>query len=165
MPTLTHPTNSTSTMTLSRGPQIVSWIAQLVIAFILAQTLFFKFTYAPETQYIFKDMGGRPTATLVGCVELVCVVLLLIPQVAPVGALLALMTISGAIFSHLTKLGLVIPDPTTGKGDGGLLFGLAVTVAVLSSVVLVIRRKQLLSIASAVLGHFFGARPSPASAT
>jgi hypothetical protein len=147
--------NSVASATnLSRGPRIVSWIAQFITAGILAQTLFFKFTYAPETQYIFKDMGGRPVATLVGCVELLCVVLLLIPRLASIGALLSLMTISGAIFSHLTKLGIVIPDPATGQGDGGLLFGLAVTIAALSLVVLMIRRMELVANVRSVLSAF-----------
>lgn len=129
--------------TLTRAELIATWIAQLTVALILLQTLFFKFTYAPETQVIFKDIGGRPMATLVGIVELVCVVLLLIPRTAALGAILSLGTISGAIFTHLTSLGIEITDPATGKGDGGLLFALAVVVAVGSLVVLGCRRGQI----------------------
>src|SRR5581483_10578410 len=123
--------------------RIVPWVAQLGVAAVLAQTLFFKFTYAPETQIIFAERGGRPAATLVGLVELVCVILLLIPRTAALGAALALLTISGAIFTHLTSLGIAVTDPTTGEGDGGLLFGLAVAVAVGSVVVLAHRWRQL----------------------
>lgn len=136
---------------LSGRERLLCWGAQLGVAAILGQTLFFKFTYAPETQVIFADLGGRPAATAVGLVELVCVVLLLIPRTAGLGAALALGTIGGAIFTHLTTLGLVIVDPATGKGDGGLLFGLALAVAGGSLVVLWFRRRQLGQLARRLL--------------
>lgn len=72
-----------------------------------------------------------------GVVELIAAVLLLMPSRAWLGAFIALGTISGAIFSHLTRLGIVVKD------DGGLLFGLALAVFALSLVVLVLHRKQL----------------------
>ena len=75
--------------------------------------------------------------------ELVCVVLLLIPRTAALGAALTLATIAGAILTHLTSLGLEVVNPATGEGDGGLLFGLAVAVAVGSLVVLAFRWRQL----------------------
>ena len=123
--------------------KLIPWAAQVVVALILAQTLFFKFTYAPETQVIFANRGGRLAATGVGVVELLCVVLLLLPRTAAVGAVLSLLVISGAIFTHLTSLGIQVVDPATGEGDGGLLFGLAVAVAVGSLVVLAFRWRQL----------------------
>jgi uncharacterized membrane protein YphA (DoxX/SURF4 family) len=108
------------------------------------QTLFFKFTYAPETQVIFAERGGRPAATAVGVVELVCVVLLLVPRTAAIGALLSLLTISGAIFTHLTSLGITIPSaPGSEENDGGTLFFLALLVAVGSAVVLSLRWQEL----------------------
>jgi uncharacterized membrane protein YphA (DoxX/SURF4 family) len=132
--------------------RVAVWAAQVVVAVVLAQTLFFKFTYAPETQVIFADRGGRPAATAVGIVELLCVVLLLIPRTAVFGAALALLVISGAIVTHLTSLGIQVVDPATGQGDGGLLFGLAVVVAVGSALVLVVRRREL-----PLLGRLFPA--------
>jgi uncharacterized membrane protein YphA (DoxX/SURF4 family) len=122
---------------------LVPWTAQVAVALILAQTLFFKFTYAPETQVIFKDRGGRPAATAVGLVELACVILLLIPRTAALGAVLSLLVISGALWTHLTSLGIQIIDPATGESDGGLLFGLALLVAIGSLVVLAYRWRQL----------------------
>jgi hypothetical protein len=110
---------------------------------ILLQTLFFKFTYAPETAYIFEGRGGRPAATLVGALELVAAVLLLVPRRAAIGAGLALGLIGGALFTHLTALGIEVKNPETGEGDGGLLFGLAVAVALGSLVVLAVRRRDL----------------------
>jgi uncharacterized membrane protein YphA (DoxX/SURF4 family) len=123
---------------------IVSWLCRLSVAAILGQTLFFKLTYAPETQIIFGPLGGRPAATAVALMELVAVVLLLIPRTVAYGALLALGTIGGAIMSHLTWLGLEIVDPSTGQGDGGLLFILALIVAGGSSVLLWLHRQTLL---------------------
>jgi len=120
---------------------ILSWICRVAVAIILFQTLFFKFTGAEESKYIFStvlnpqlEAYGRIGS---GVVELIAVVLLLIPSTVWLGAILALGTISGAIFSHLTLLGIEV------KGDGGLLFGLAVTVFVLSAVILVIHRRAL----------------------
>jgi uncharacterized membrane protein YphA (DoxX/SURF4 family) len=127
-----------------RVSQVIPWIAQVIMALILAQTLFFKFTYAPETQVIFADRGGRPAATLLGLVELACVVLLLIPRTAAIGAVLSLLVISGAIFTHLTSLGISIPvAPGSEEKDGGLLFALAILVAVGAGVVLAFRRHEL----------------------
>jgi uncharacterized membrane protein YphA (DoxX/SURF4 family) len=123
--------------------RIIPWVGQILTAGILAQTLFFKFTYAPETQVIFAERGGRPAATAVGLAELLCVVLLLIPRAAALGAALSLAVISGAIFTHLTSLGIRIKDPATGESDGGLLFGLALAVAGSSLVVLYYRWRQL----------------------
>ena len=123
--------------------RVIPWAAQIVVALILAQTLFFKFTYAPETQVIFASRGGRPAATALGIVELLCVILLLVPRSAALGAALSLLVISGALFTHLTSLGIQVVDPATGEGDGGLLFGLAIVVALGSAVVLVFRRHQL----------------------
>ena len=122
---------------------VVPSAAQIVVAVILAQTLFFKFTHAPETRSIFESRGGRPVATLVGLAELVCVVLLLHSRTAAIGAALSLAVIGGAIFTHLTSLGLVVKNPDTGEGDGGLLFGLAVAVAAGAPVVLGHRWKDL----------------------
>jgi putative oxidoreductase len=92
---------------------------------------------------VFADLGGRPAATAVGVVELLCVILLLIPRTAAIGAALALLNISGAIFAHLTSLGIQVVNPATGEGDGGLFFGLAVLVAFASAVVLAFRWQQL----------------------
>lgn len=143
------PPDTTPPVSLPAAPRrplaltLLAWAAQLTAAVILGQTLFFKFTYAPETQYIFESRGGRPAATVVGLAELACVLLLLIPRTAAAGALLSLVVIVGALFTHLTSLGLQVQNPVTGEWDGGFLFGLAVAVAAVSTVVLAIRWRQL----------------------
>jgi len=119
-------------------PQIVSWVLQLIVAGILLQTLFFKFTGAEESIYIFSTLGVEPWGRIgSGVVELVAAVLLLVPATAPVGALLTMGLMAGAIGSHLTLLGIEI------RGDGGLLFGLAVAAFAGSAIVFLIRRAQL----------------------
>ena len=119
----------------------ISWAARIIVAVILLQTLFFKFTGAEESRYIFTTLMGAEFEAVgrlgSGVVELVAAILLLIPSKAWLGSVIALGTISGAIFSHLTMLGIEV------KGDGGLLFGLAVTVFVLSAVVILIHRREL----------------------
>lgn len=116
----------------------VVWTCQIVAAAILFQTLFFKFTAAPESVYIFSTLGLEPWGRIgSGVAELIACVLLLVPRSAAVGALLALGVISGAIASHLTRLGIVVMD------DGGLLFGLALVVFACSAVVLWVRRGEL----------------------
>ena len=115
-----------------------SWILQLVVAGILLQTLFFKFTGAAESVYIFSTLGAEPWGRIgSGVVELIAAILLLVPATTTVGAALALAVITGAIFSHLTVLGLEV------QGDGGLLFSLAVTVFLASGLILLLRRAEI----------------------
>ena len=123
----------------------LSWTLQVVAAAILAQTLFFKFSGAEESKYIFATLGAEPWGRVAtGFAELVAVLLLLTPPTVALGALLSVGLMTGAIGAHLTKLGIVVRD------DGGLLFGLAATVFVCSAAVLVIRRRQI-----PVLGYLF----------
>lgn len=127
---------------------IISWVCRIIVAIILFQTLFFKFTGAEESKWIFTTLMGPELEAYgrigSGVVELIAVILLLIPGTAWLGALLALGTISGAIMSHLTMLGIVVKD------DGGLLFMLAVTVFVLSGLTILIHRRDI-----PVLGAIF----------
>jgi uncharacterized membrane protein YphA (DoxX/SURF4 family) len=128
-----------------RTHAIVSWVAQVIGALILLQTLFFKFTGAPESIYIFQKVGMEPWGRYAsGVVELVAAVLLLVPRTAHFGALLALGVITGAIGSHVTKLGITIPNQDGSPGDdGGLLFVLACVVFAMSLIVLIMRRRAL----------------------
>jgi putative oxidoreductase len=122
----------------SRIASLVSWGLQLLVAGILLQTLFFKFTGAEESVYIFSTLGVEPWGRIgSGVVELVAALLLLTPALVTYGAALTLAVMAGAIVSHLSILGIEV------KGDGGLLFGLALTAFFGSLVVLVIRRAQI----------------------
>ena len=116
----------------------LSWLVRIVAAFILLQTLFFKFTGAPESVYIFETLGAEPWGRIgSGIVELVASILLLVPGTRVYGAVLAAGVMAGAIGSHLTVLGIEV------QGDGGTLFWLGVTVLVCSLVVLVLHRDEL----------------------
>ena len=120
------------------GLTVFSWILRLVAAGILLQTLFFKFSGAPESVYIFTRVGAEPWGRIgSGVVELIAAILILVPRTTWLGALIALGVMAGAILSHLTVLGIDV------QGDHGLLFGLAITVAVCSASLLVIFRKMI----------------------
>lgn len=111
--------------------KIIVWIARLVAAFIMVQTLYFKFTGAPESVEIFTTVGMEPWGRIgVGVMELIASVLILIPAVSWWGALLALGLMGGAIMMHITLLGIEV------RGDGGQLFYYALIVATCSLVVL-----------------------------
>ena len=127
-------------MELSKRLKVLSWVLQAVVAVILLQTLFFKFTGAPESVYIFSKLGAEPWGRIAsGVFELIAAALLLFPRTVSLGALMSLGVISGAIFSHLTKLGIALTE----VGDGGELFALALVVFVGSATVLLIRRREL----------------------
>ena len=96
------------------------WLLRFLPAAILLQTLFFKFTAAPESVYIFTKLGAEPVGRIgSGVVELIAGILLLIPRFSWLGAGLALGTMSGAIASHLGPLGIDV------LGDHGQLFAYA----------------------------------------
>ena len=117
---------------------IIAWICRVAAAVILLQTLFFKFTAAPESVYIFTKVGLEPWGRIgSGIAELIAAILILIPATTWLGAGLALAVIAGAIFTHLTVLGIVVMD------DGGLLFGLALAVAACSIVLLLLQRRRV----------------------
>lgn len=117
---------------------VISWILRIVAAAILLQTLFFKFTAAPESVYIFTRVGAEPWGRIgSGIVELIAAILLLTPRYSWLGSILAIGMMLGAIGSHLTVLGIEV------MGDHGLLFGLALTVLVASSANLVLHRAEI----------------------
>jgi hypothetical protein len=127
---------------------LTSWVLQIVVAGILLQTLFFKFTGAAESVYIFTTLGAEPWGRIgSGVAELVAAVLLLVPATAGLGAGLALAIIAGALVSHLALLGIEV------QGDGGLLFGLAVAVFAASAAILLIRRAELPIVGSWLRAH------------
>ncbi|MBA4043412.1 MAG: hypothetical protein K2Y20_10800 [Sphingomonas sp.] len=129
----------------------------LYIAFVFIQSLFFKFSNSPETQYIFGTLevwgaslglpglfapSGIFSQYVVGTGELIASALLLaglsqrLRILRPVGALMAIGVISGAIFFHLfTPLGVSVLN-TDGTHDGGELFALACGVWVAAALLL-----------------------------
>lgn len=137
-------------MELTKRQNVLSWVLQIIVAVILLQTLFFKFTGAEESIYIFSTLGAEPWGRIgSGIVELIASVLLLMPRTVWIGALLSLGTITGAIMSHLTKLGIKL----TAVGDNGELFALAVIVFIASAVILLIRRRQIPIVGERLFGR------------
>lgn len=117
---------------------IISWIAQIVAAIILLQTLWFKFGGAAESVYIFSQLGVEPYGRVgSGVVELIAGILLLIPRFNWLGALIGLGTMAGAILSHLTVLGIEI------LGDGGQLFAYAVITFVCCAMVVLLNQEKI----------------------
>lgn len=125
-------------MQTSKWQNILSWVLRVAAALIFLQTLYFKFTGAPESVHIFQTLGAEPWGRYAsGVAELVAAILLLIPRTAWMGAGLGLGVISGALVSHLTKLGIEV------QGDGGTLFYLAIVVFVCCAGVLWLHRKEV----------------------
>jgi uncharacterized membrane protein YphA (DoxX/SURF4 family) len=123
---------------MSTAVKVVSWILRISAAIILLQTLYFKFTGAPESVYIFTKVHAEPWGRLgSGVMELFASILLLTPRYTWLGSLLAAAATAGAILSHLTLLGIEV------QGDKGLLFALAIIVFLASSINLFLHRKQI----------------------
>ncbi len=129
-----------------RGLLLVSWICQIIVAGVLGMTIWFKFTAAPESVWIFEEIGVEPAGRLfTGVAEAVAVVLILIPRTAIFGALLAFGLMIGAIAAHLLVIGVTTPvfdvDGTMQPVEQGNadLFLLAVITAVTAAIVVAIR--------------------------
>lgn len=111
---------------------------RIIVAIILIQTLRFKFTAHPDSVYIFTQVGLEPVGRIgIGIFELIAGILLLIPKTVWAGATLTLVLIGGAIFIHLTKLGIEV------NGDSGVLFYTAITTFILSGIILWYYRKDI----------------------
>jgi len=130
---------------MTKKAKTLSLILRLAAGAVLLQTLFFKFSAAPESVYIFRTLGMEPWGRIgTGLAELLAVVLLLVPSTVVWGALLSLGLMAGAIGGHLTRLGIVVQD------DGGLLFGLAVFVLLASLTLLALHRRSLPGVRAAL---------------
>lgn len=118
--------------------QAVAWVLRLVAAIIMLQTLYFKFTASEESVYIFSTVGMEPWGRIgSGIAELIASILILIPRYTWKGAVLGLGVMSGALFFHMTKLGIIV------KEDGGLLFIYALLVFVSCAGLLAMYKKEI----------------------
>ncbi|ADE54943.1 DoxX family protein [Coraliomargarita akajimensis] len=131
---------------------IISWIARIAVAIIMGQTLFFKFTDAPETVELFAKLGqGAAAYKTIGVLELIASACLILPRYFLYGAIMAFGLMSGAIVAHLTTIGFSGPD-----GSLGLL---AIVAWLLSATVLYIGRTSI-----PVVGHLFKKETAEAKA-
>lgn len=111
----------------------------MVAAVILLQTLFFKFTGAEESVYIFTQVHMEPWGRIgVGIMELIAGVLLVIPRTSVFGAIIAIGLMAGAIFMHIFILGIEV------MGDHGQLFAYALIVLCTSTYIFLAEKNQLL---------------------
>ena len=119
--------------------KIAPWVLRIIAALIMLQTLYFKFSGAEESVYIFSQLGMEPWGRIgIGIVELIAAILLVIPSTTAFGAILGVGVMSGAIISHLTKLGIVVQD------DHGLLFIYALLVFTCCLILAYSFRQQLI---------------------
>ncbi|WP_153798802.1 DoxX family membrane protein [Foetidibacter luteolus] len=125
-----------TTKTLS----IVTWLLRIVSALIMLQTLFFKFSAAEESVRLFTILGMEPWGRIgTGVFELIASLLILYPRTTGYGALLGMGLMAGAIFFHVTKLGIFF-------GGDALLFAYAVIVFICCAMLAIIYRKPLLNV-------------------
>ena len=116
---------------------IFTWLLRIIAAVILLQTLYFKFTAQPESVELFTKLGMEPWGRIgTGIGELITAILLLIPRTTLLGAIMGVGLMSGAIFFHLTKLGINF-------GGDAILFSYAVITFVCCSCLIVIFRKNI----------------------
>ncbi len=123
---------------MSKTSNILIWILRIIPAFILLQTLWFKFSASPESVYIFSALHAEPDGRIAsGIMELIAGVLLLMPRTSMYGAIIGAGVMVGAIISHIFVLGYEIMN------DGGQLFIYAVVTFICCSVIVYLNREIL----------------------
>lgn len=116
---------------------IFTWLLRIIAAVIMLQTLYFKFTAKPESVELFTQLEMEPWGRIgTGIGELIASILILIPRTTLIGAIMGLGLMSGAIFFHLTKLGIYF-------GGDAVLFSYAVICFVCCAALVVIYRKNI----------------------
>ena len=106
----------------------------------MLQTLFYKFYGGQESIDLFTKLTGENEAYMrigTGVLELIASILLLLPKTTWFGALMTFGLMSGAVFSHLTIIGIIH------NNDGGLLFASAIITLIIGLVVLYKERKKI----------------------
>jgi uncharacterized membrane protein YphA (DoxX/SURF4 family) len=125
-----------------KGNTVFTWLLRLVAAVIMLQTLYFKFTAHEQSVALFTQLGMEPWGRIgTGIMELIASVLILYPRTTGWGAALGLGLMSGAIFFHLTKLGIVF-------GGDAVLFIYAVITFVCCLILFIKFRQQVLKVLS-----------------
>lgn len=124
-------------VTLPRRQTILIWMCRIIAASIMIEPLYFKFTGAPESIYIFSKMNLESWWRYRQGVWKLCASVLLLPRTAWAGGVLTLGALGAAIASHLTALGLVV------QGAGGVLFGMAWTTLLCAAVVTFLHRRWI----------------------
>ncbi|WP_205511307.1 DoxX family protein [Longitalea arenae] len=123
-----------------KGTTIFYWALRVVAALIMLQTLYFKFTAHEQSVALFTQLGMEPWGRIgIGILELIAAVLILYPRTTGWGAALGLGLMSGALFFHLTILGIIV--------DGDAVLFIYALITFVCCVILFIRyRNQLLRV-------------------
>lgn len=131
----------------SKKLNITAWVLQVLVAggFVMAAVP--KLTGDPMSVELFERIGG-PSFSIyaVGALEIVAAALILIPKTRVFGAALAILTMLGAIGSHVaTPLGLFpeFVDAESGETFAAPLIFMAVAYLALSAFVVFLRRDEL----------------------
>ena len=113
-------------------------LLRIALAMLLLQTLRFKFTAHEDSVYIFTKIGLEPIGRIgIGILELIASILLLLNKGKLFGIILTIGLMCGAIFMHITILGIEV------RNDGGVLFGMALLCLSLGLVLLWINKADL----------------------
>jgi uncharacterized membrane protein YphA (DoxX/SURF4 family) len=119
---------------------VLIWLLRLVAAAIMLQTLYFKFTGHEQSVRLFTQIGIEPWGRIgTGVLELIASILLLYPKTTGWGAGLGVALMSGALFFHLTKIGLSF------DGDY-ILFTYALITFIGCTILLVLFKNQILNV-------------------
>jgi uncharacterized membrane protein YphA (DoxX/SURF4 family) len=116
------------------------WLLRVLAALIMLQTLYFKFTAHPQSVHLFTILGMEPWGRIgTGVFELIASLLILYPRTTGWGAVLGMGLMSGAIFFHLTKLGIKF------DGDYGL-FAYALIAFTCCAALFILFRRQVFGV-------------------
>jgi putative oxidoreductase len=124
-------------------------VIKIIVAIILFQTLYFKFSGSAESVYIFEKLGIEPVGRIgSGITELFASILLFINKTKFYAAITAAGTMFVAIISHVFVLGIEVMN------DGGTLFILAVITFILSLLLSIIYVSDLKRLNNKTINSF-----------
>lgn len=116
--------------------KLTNFFLKLIVAIIFIQSLFFKFSGHPQAIHIFSTLNMEPFGRVgIGCIELICALLLFIPRYSFLATIGSLVLMLGAVFFHLTtNLGIVVN--WNGESDYGKLFSMATIVIIICAILI-----------------------------
>jgi len=89
-----------------KGKTIAAWLLQILLAAVFISAGFAMLSGQPVMVEQFKMIGaGQWFRYATGGIEIFSAVLLLMPRLAPAGAVLLIVTMGGAVLVHLLKIG------------------------------------------------------------
>ena len=119
-----------------------SWVCRGIVILLLGMTVYSKLVGAPLAVAIFTELGVEPWGRyLVGVLEIIAIALLIYPRTVLLGAILAILVLTGAIVSHIAVIGVSLegikgslPDSSKHLAHDPRLFAFA-WIALLASLI------------------------------